>query len=480
MEVVDRIRRGRSLRGDQAGAEREAQVELEAGQVRPVLQRRQQLEAARQVGDRLEIGRAPGGDAARAQPVRRRLLALAGFAQVVGEGLGLGGGDVGELGGERGRDRRVQLASPPAQHAGIGGVAQQRMPEEAVGVGWRAAHHDEARRRELAERLRQRLRIAPRHAPQQCKRELAPQCRADLRDLAHRLEPVEPRMQRGVQRLRDRERWERAEQFVAALGFADELALEHGPGQFLGEQRHPVGAREDLLDDRPRQRLVAGDLADQRLAVLVIEPLELNGRDMRVVRPWRAELRPCRDQGERAPLRDALDQGGKQLERGWIDPVHVLEREEDGFLRGEPVERLEQHRKSALLAHLRGELGERRFLAVRNGQQIRDQRRGQRVVRTGEDSRHLRQFLVRRVCPADPGTPLDRAGKGVEGAIDVVGRAEIAQRRMRLPRQHLAHGTHDVGLADSRLSRQQHGAPAPAGRVAPAPHDEVDFLLPPE
>ena len=45
------------------------------------------------------------------------------------------------------------------------------------------------------------------------------------------------------------------------------LALEHRLGQLFDEQRHAVGALDDLVEQLRRQRNAAGDVVDQRRAL---------------------------------------------------------------------------------------------------------------------------------------------------------------------------------------------------------------------
>jgi hypothetical protein len=50
---------------------------------------------------------------------------------------------------------------------------------------------------------------------------------------------------------------------VAIRLLVQQTALQHALGQFLDEQRHAVGAIDDLGDDLIGQSLAAGDLLDQ-------------------------------------------------------------------------------------------------------------------------------------------------------------------------------------------------------------------------
>ena len=74
-------------------------------------------------------------------------------------------------------------------------------------------------------------------------------------------------------------------------GWSSSFAFEHRLGQFLDEQRHAVGALDDLLEQRLRQRLAAGDVLDQRHALAPAEAVERHGGDVRLAGPGRLEVR---------------------------------------------------------------------------------------------------------------------------------------------------------------------------------------------
>ena len=69
-----------------------------------------------------------------------------------------------------------------------------------------------------------------------------------------------------------------------------------GLGQLLEEQRHAIGAGEDLLEDLGRQRLAAGRPLDQGRALTAAEAGGRQCGDMRLAGPGRGELRPRGDE----------------------------------------------------------------------------------------------------------------------------------------------------------------------------------------
>ena len=131
------------------------------------------------------------------------------------------------------------------------------------------------------ERVLQHLIGQPGDRRQQFVGKLAADRGADLQHLARRAEPVDARHQRGLQRGRNGELLHR---------LVELFALEHRLGQFLDEQRHAVGALDDLLEQRLRQRLAAGDVLDHRHALAPAEAVERHGGDVRLARPGRLEV----------------------------------------------------------------------------------------------------------------------------------------------------------------------------------------------
>jgi hypothetical protein len=103
--------------------------------------------------------------------------------------------------------------------------------------------------RSYQRRLQRCIIHQPSHVAQEAIREAAANHRADLRHLARRAEPVEPRHQRLLKGRRDG--------VDAALLAA---ALQEESRHFLDEQRHAAGAHGDILHHFLRQRVAGGKL----------------------------------------------------------------------------------------------------------------------------------------------------------------------------------------------------------------------------
>ena len=154
--------------------------------------------------------------------------------------------------------------------------------------------------------------------------------RADLRDLlGDRPEPVEPRDQRGMQGGRDRQGRQRARRQYRSDPVVAIAAFEHRLGQLLDEQRHAVGALDDLVDDLAGETGIAGEPLDQRRAVAPAEPVQRQRRHMRLAAPGVLKLGAEGDDEQDRQPRYPIERQVEQFARGRVDPMRVLENHQD-------------------------------------------------------------------------------------------------------------------------------------------------------
>lgn len=158
--------------------------------------------------------------------------------------------------------------------------------------------------------------------------ELPAECRADLGHLLHGDQAVEPRHQGIVQRRGDGDAVDGSCVFVAPVGGHDEVGVEHCPGEFLEEQRHAVGLRDDVCRQVVRQRRATGDPQYQRDAVLRAQSAEHDRPDPATDQRLVPELGTRRDDDEQRHACAAFGHGSQHFERGRVGPVCVLEQDE--------------------------------------------------------------------------------------------------------------------------------------------------------
>jgi len=186
--------------------------------------------------------------------------------------------------------------------------------------------------------------------------EVATRDGADLGDLPHRRQPIKPRHQRRVQCRRDPKRWQRTLEHIIPVPLLHHLTFQHRLGQLLDEQRHAIGARKNLVRHLLRQALAARHLFDQCRAVTSAHACERDRRHVRVTGPGRREFWPGGHEQQRPKSRHLLHRSGEQLQRGWVDPVDILESNENGLLGRHGVELGQQRGQRLLLALLRTQL----------------------------------------------------------------------------------------------------------------------------
>ena len=88
---------------------------------------------------------------------------------------------------------------------------------------------------------------------------------------------------------------ERRQGSIEAIAFClldEDAGFQHRLGQFLNEQRVPVGLGDDLFHHFGGQHAPAGHLRDHAFDVGAIESTERQGADLGETNPRRLELRP--------------------------------------------------------------------------------------------------------------------------------------------------------------------------------------------
>ena len=95
-----------------------------------------------------------------------------------------------------------------------------------------------------------------------------------------------------MERRRDRQRRHRPRHRIVVAGFREHAALDHGLGQLLDEQRHAIGAIDDLVGDLLGQGLAAGHVRDHLGALPGRQAVETEQGHVRAADPGWRELRP--------------------------------------------------------------------------------------------------------------------------------------------------------------------------------------------
>ena len=138
--------------------------------------------------------------------------------------------------------------APTLEQIFVGRVLNERVLEAIIAFGRQALHN--VGFGELLQRSLQGCILDSRHVANERVGEPAADHRADLRYLARRAKPVQPRHQRLLQHRRNR--------LDAAASLA---ALQQKPRHFLDEQRHAASPRGDVLHHVVRQRVAGGSSA---------------------------------------------------------------------------------------------------------------------------------------------------------------------------------------------------------------------------
>jgi hypothetical protein len=157
--------------------------------------------------------------------------------------------------------------------------------------------------------------------------------------------------------------------------------------------------------------------------------------------------------------------------------MQILKNHQD---RPSPHQRLElpqQRRQCPLLLALRAEVERREALAGGKRQHLRDQRDVARFRPVAEQCLQLVELCCLSVVAGKPCGALQLADKGVERAVLIVRRAEIAQSGVRLGLDALRQCCGQARFADPGLAGDQHHPPFAELRLLPAPQQQVELFV---
>jgi hypothetical protein len=114
---------------------------------------------------------------------------------------------------------------------------------------------------------------------------------------------------------------------IAIVPFTQHTGFQNSLCQLFDEQRNAVRAAHDLGQNRLRQSLLHKSLGKCSTLALA-EAAEREVGDVLMVGPWRTEFGSGGYQQQQAPMQTSIDRAREELERGGIEPMHILEHEQ--------------------------------------------------------------------------------------------------------------------------------------------------------
>ncbi len=259
---------------------------------------------------------------------QQRPVPLLAQCEVVGEGLVVLGQAIGVELLDGGADDPVQGLAPPLQDALVGHVVGERVLEHEGQLGMGDLLVDQLEGAKLAYHCTHGLaRLDDPLQQTQC--ELAADHRRHLdRPLRLLLEPVDPRHQHALDAVGDRDLGQIACELDAALLDPEHALLQERPGDLLDEEGIPLGLLHDQLTKLRRQLRRLDDRAGHGRHLGRREGLE---RDPHVVAAVAEGLLVAGTMGEqkaRPGGGDRIDQELEEFLGGGVDPVQVLDHED--------------------------------------------------------------------------------------------------------------------------------------------------------
>ena len=280
---------------------------------------------------------------------------------------------------QRFADALMELDALLLEQRLIRGVLNERMFERVDGSRRRPFLKQDFGTDQFFQLALQRDFVQARHREQHLISEPPPDGRSELSHVVDALQPIEPRDQQVLQRRGDRFQLEAFGEFHAAVDFSQRSGFENQRRVFLDEQRHPFGAFNDLHDDLGRNLSQPSPLDHHFFDLLFRQPIERELRLIGSTAPRRFEFRAERQQRQQPVVQALIEQLAEQLQRRRIDPVQVLDDEQQRRLSAVTADQMQQ-RGECLLHHLHRTESQRRIPTLgRDRQQRREQRHRFRV-----------------------------------------------------------------------------------------------------
>src|SRR5215831_5169561 len=127
---------------------------------------------------------------------------------------------------------------------------------------------------------------------------------------------------------------QRTDHDVVIPRVAEQPGLQHHLGEFLDKQGNSIGLANDCFENFRWYFLPASEISDHRGGFVAPKSIDLDHCHVRLIEPWWKKLGPEGDQQEHRSRPDRLDKTIRCFQRGRIDPMCVLDYEENRLSAG--------------------------------------------------------------------------------------------------------------------------------------------------
>ncbi len=318
---------------------------------------------------------------------------------------------------------------------------------------------------------------------QQFVAELAAERGGQLGDLLLALHAVEARVHQVLQRGRDLVGGQdRGGVLLACLSRRG--GLLHHLRELFDEQRHAARAIVDLLDERVRERALRF-LADQVRGLATREAIERQARLMGDGRPRRFEFRAKRQHGQDAVVQSLLDELRQEFERRSVDPVQILDDEQNWLSLSPSVQPVEQHAKRFFPLPNRRERKLREPLGRRQRQQRGPERHGfgpgQLIVL--QMIEQAVEAILGRFVAVEVERTLERINRRVKSRVVKMGRAAPLDHRVvgrgvaTLAANVTFERVDEARFSQARLADDEHNLPHSLLSLFPAILEQMHLVI---
>ena len=300
---------------------------------------------------------------------------------------------------DRLHDARVHGAPPLLRQTAVGHLVRQRVLERVFQLGEEIGLVQELRRLQPRQARGHGLLGQPGNVPQQRERDIVADDRRRLQQvpLLGR-QPIDPRRQHRLHRRRDLQRRGVLRHVILPAPASQDPGLDQCPHALLQEEGVALGPLDQQARERGQARVIAEQDVQQLVGTGRRQRIESQLRVVALLPPAVLILAPVRDEQQQARAGQALDQAVQQRLGLGVDPVQVLDEQEQGAARGLPAAAAVSRASRVRWRRCAGSSALPRGVVHRHLEQgeQRRQRRLQRGVQGQQLARHLLADLAQR------------------------------------------------------------------------------------
>ena len=233
------------------------------------------------------------------------------------------------------------------------------------------------------------------------------------------------------------------------------------------------------MTDNFRRQFSASDARDDCSRLLDRQVSDCQRNQAWTRWPRCRERRTVSQEQENRSRRDLFNKGRQELQRRWIDPVQILNREQQRLSFRSHEQHFDQGLDRFLFAAFRCAFQSCVMRTQRNSHEVNQQwnHRFQRNLPVFQQAFQLRKFRLIGVPGIELCQPFQQLTDRIKSGVLLISRTGCFNHLEAALIQPLPEGMQQAGFPDARIRAQKHDLAQPAGGLFPASIQKTHFMI---